>query len=185
LIPEAERGEILDYVSEAKIAGVSERTTCQFLGITTKTIQNWRRRGTVDHRKGSVRHVAHRLSHEEEQRFYDTANTEGFRDLTPEQIVAHLAGNGMYLGSVSTLYRILKKRKALQHRHESKKPVASTCPQYIPVTAPNQVWSWDITWLKTDVHGRFFYAYTIIDLFDRYILDSRLFIPMTFFHYII
>jgi len=37
----------------------------------------------------------------------------------------------------------------------------------LPVTGPNQVWSWDITWLKTDVSGLFLYAYSIIDLFDR------------------
>jgi putative transposase len=40
-------------------------------------------------------------------------------------------------------------------------------PQRIRVTAPNQVWSWDITWLKTDIGGIFYYAYTVIDLFDR------------------
>jgi putative transposase len=130
------------------------------LGISAKTIQNWRRLGTIDQRKGSSRHVTHRLSPEEDQLFYST----------PDQIVAHLAGNGVYLGSASTLYRILRKRKALQHRHESKKAVASGSPHHIPVTGPNQVWSWDITWLKTEVHGLFLYAYTIIDLFDRFIV---------------
>lgn len=85
--------------------------------------------------------------------FYNTANGAEFRDRTPEQVVATLAGRDVYLGSVSTLYRILRKRGALRHRHESKKPAATTSRQHIEVTGPNQVWSWDITWLRNAVHG--------------------------------
>jgi len=97
---------------------VSQCTICAFLDITPKTIQNWRKNGWTDLRKGSARYVAHRLSPEEEQAFYDAANTPRLREKTPEQIVAMLAEEGSYLGSVSTLYRILRKRKALGHRQE-------------------------------------------------------------------
>ncbi len=121
----------------------------------------------IDRRKGSERHVAHKLSAEEEQEFYDTANSPRFQNRTPEQIVAILASEGRYIGSVSSLYRILRKRGALQHRQESKKPRKNTPAETYFVTAPNQVYAWDITWLKTDVKGLFKYAYTIIDLFDR------------------
>ena len=169
MITEEERAEILDYVAEAMRSGVSERGVCRLMGTPPKTLQNWRREGLKDRRKGSARYVAHRLSAEEEQRFYEAANTTEFRDRTPEQIVATLAGRGIYLGSTSTLYRILRKRGALQHRQESKKPAATT-RQHVEVTGPNQVWSWDITWLRTTVHGLFFYAYTIIDLYDRSIV---------------
>lgn len=135
-----------------------------------KTLQNWRRDGLKDRRKGSARHVPHRLSDEEEQLFYSTANDAEFRDRTPEQVVATLAGRSEYLGSASTLYRILRKRGALRHRQESKKPTAATARHHIEVIGSNQVWSWDITWLRTSVHGLFFYAYTIIDLYDRSIV---------------
>jgi len=123
--------------------------------------------GNTDRRKGSTRHVPHRFSLEEEQALYDTANLQRFKDQTAEQIVAKLAEEEIYLGSPSTLYRVLKKRKALEHRQETKKPRPGSKPTPIYVTAPNQVWAWDITWLKTDVKGLFKYAYTIIDLFDR------------------
>jgi transposase InsO family protein len=149
---------------------VSERTTCSFLGITRRTIQNWRRHGVKDKRKGSARHVGHRLSEEQEQEFYDQAISKRFADRTPEEIVATLAGEKIYLGSPATLYRILRKRKALQHRQSSKKPVTAVKAQHLEVTGPNQVWSWDITWLKTDVAGMFKYAYTVMDLFDRVIV---------------
>jgi len=90
--------------------------------------------------------------------------------MTPAQIVATLAGEGTYLASESTLYRILRKRKALEHRRESKKPRATRPAHTYSVTAPDQVYSWDITWLKTDVRGIFLYSYTIIDLYDRSIV---------------
>ena len=151
-------------------AGVSKRGVCRLMGMPPKTLQNWRREGIKDRRKGSARHLPHRLSAEEERRFYDTANNPELRDLTPEQVVATLADRGEYLGSTSTLYRIFRRRGALRHRQESKKPAAATARQRIEVTGPNQVWSWDITWLRTDVQGLLFYAYTIIDLYDRFIV---------------
>jgi len=159
--------EILAYIGEAKRAKVSERTTCLLIGLSPRTIQNWRRQGLRDRRKGSSRHVAHRLSPEEEARFLAEANSKRFADKTPEQIVAELATEGVYIASPSTLYRILRKNAALVHRRESRKPRAGLKPDKIKVTGPNQVWSWDITWLKTEVGGLFHYAYTIIDLFDR------------------
>jgi len=149
---------------------VSERTTCSFLGITRRTIQNWRRQGVTDRRKGSVRHVGHQLSEEQEQEFYEQAISKRFADRTPEEIVATLAGEKIYYGSPATLYRSLRKRKALQHRQSSKKPVSAVKAVHLEVTGPNQVWSWDITWLKTDVTGIFKYAYTVMDLFDRVIV---------------
>jgi transposase InsO family protein len=102
--------------------------------------------------------------------FYTVANSIRFRDLTPEQIVAILSEECNYYGSSSTLYRILRKRKAMQHRQETKKPVKNVKAIPTLVTGPNQVWAWDNTWLKTDVVGLFKYGYTIIDLFDRTIV---------------
>lgn len=149
---------------------MSERSVCELMGLSRRTVQNWRRTGLRDRRKGSPRAVAHRLSAEEEDLFFAMANSPRFADKTPEQIVATLAQEGEYIASASTLYRILRKRKALAHRRESRKPRKGLKPVYIPVSAPNQVWSWDITWLKTDVAGIFLFAYTVIDLFDRSIV---------------
>lgn len=101
------------------------------------------------------------------EEFLEVANSPRFADKTPDQIVAELAQEGRYLGSASTLYRILRRRDALAHRRESRKPRKALKPQRIPVTGPNQVWSWDITWLKTEVDGIFHYAYTVIDVYDR------------------
>jgi len=171
LVPQSIRKEVLGYVDEAIAKGISERRTCKYLELNRKTIQNWRRHeGTTDKRKGSDRFVKHRLAALEEETFYDAANSPRFRDHTPEQIVATLAEEGIYYASASTLYRILRKRKAVQHRLETKKPTKNTKAVPILVTGPNQVWAWDITWLKTDVVGLFKYGYNIIDLYDRVIV---------------
>lgn len=98
------------------------------------------------------------------------ATNKRFADRTPEQIVATLAEEGIYVASASTLYRVLRKYKALAHRQESRKPRKAIKTAYRDVTGANQVWSWDITWLKTPVAGIFLYAYTIIDLYDRSIV---------------
>ena len=161
---------MLDYLAMAREAGVSERAICELLGLSRRTVQNWRRNGLRDRRKGSPRSVAHRLSAAEEELFFTVANSPRFVDKTPEQIVATLAQEGTYIASASSLYRILRKRKALAHRRESRKPRKALKPAYIPVSEPNQVWAWDITWLKTDVAGIFLFAYTVIDLFDRSIV---------------
>lgn len=83
---------------------------------------------------------------------------------------AILAQENTYIASASTFYRVLGEHGALEHRRESKKPNTGKKIEKIKVTGPNQVWAWDITWLKTDVVGAFLYAYSIIDLFDRSIV---------------
>lgn len=98
------------------------------------------------------------------------ATSKRFADCTPEQIVATLSQEGIYIASVSSMYRLLRRRGALTHRSESKKPQAVRESAQLEVTGPNQFWAWDITWLKTPVRGMFLYAYTIIDLFDRSIV---------------
>jgi putative transposase len=123
-----------------------------------------------DRRKGSVRFVPHRLSPEERERVYQIATDTRFADMAPELIVAKLAEEKTYIASASTFFRVLREKRALEHRRESRKPRKGGRPEKIEVTGPNQVWSWDITWLKSEVTGIFYYAYSIIDLYDRTIV---------------
>lgn len=123
-----------------------------------------------DQRKGSKRVVTHRLTEAEEEKVTATLNSSRFCDMTPAMIVAILAQEGTYIASESTMYRIMRKKNLLAHRQKSKSPRTSKQPERIDVTGPNQVWSWDITWLKTAVKGQFYFAYTIIDIYDRSIV---------------
>lgn len=100
------------------------------------------------------------------------ANSEEFASLPPSQIVPILADQGKYLASESTVYRILKKSSQQHHRGRAKKPstrqVTSHC-----ATGPNQVWSWDITWLPAPVKGKYFYWYMVLDIFSRKIVGHE------------
>jgi putative transposase len=133
-------------------------------------VQRWRSVGLGDRRKGAPKRVPRQLSAEERERLYRTATEQRFQEMTPAEIVPTLLDEGIYLASERTLYRLLKAREALAPRQESRVPVKHPRPSALVATAPNQVWTWDITWLRTEVRGLFKFAYVIEDLFDRSIV---------------
>ena len=104
-------------------------------------------------------------------------NSAPFRDLTPNQIVPRLADEGVYLASESTIYRILREEKQLEHRGRQKVPVrhGSAASRSHVATGSNQVWSWDITYLTTPVRGVFFYLYLIMDIWSRKIVGFEVY----------
>jgi putative transposase len=83
--------------------------------------------------------------------------------------VATLADEGTYLCSESTMYRLLRKNNLLTHRQKSKKPTSYSKTPLI-ATGPNKIWSWDITYLKAEGRGRFYFLYLIVDIFSRKIM---------------
>jgi transposase InsO family protein len=149
------------------VEGAREEAACDLVGISIRTLQRWRCDGLEDRRKGSEKHTPRKLPPEVVEAVYKTANEDRFADQTPEQVVATLAAEATYLASASTVYRVLRARNAVNRRQDSKTPVVSKQPEERVATAPNQVWTWDITWLTTEVKGIWFYAYVIMDLFDR------------------
>lgn len=98
-------------------------------------------------------------------------NQPEYRDLPVKQIVPRLADQGEYLASESTMYRILREEGQLKHRSNAK-PRVHQRPRELVATGPNQLWSWDITYLKSPIAGAFFYAYTVVDVFSRKIVGS-------------
>ena len=87
--------------------------------------------------------------------------------MPPCEIVPALADEGRYIASESSFYRILRDEKMQNHRGRSQTPGKNGKPTSYTATAPNQVWTWDITYLRGPVKGIFFYLYLIIDLFSR------------------
>ncbi len=97
------------------------------------------------------------------------ANSKEYRGLSPKQIVPRLADEGVYLASESTVYRILRSERQLTHRSSARAPTPRPKPTCV-ATGPNQLWSWDITYLKSTVRGRFFYLYLMIDVWSRKVI---------------
>lgn len=89
--------------------------------------------------------------------------------MSPAQIVPRLADKGIYLASESTFYRLLNDMKMNRHR-ESSQPVTRTRPTEHVARGPNQVWSWDITYLPLQIRGLFLYLYLVLDVYSRKIV---------------
>ncbi len=133
-------------------------------------MENWKKHGVKDKRKGATKRVHRKLSEEEREEILKVCESERFRDMTPHQIVAILAQEGSYYGSESTFYRILKEENKLHHRENTRPKRKVNKPPELVARGPNQVWSWDITWLPTEVKGVFLFAYVVIDIYDKTIV---------------
>lgn len=81
-----------------------------------------------------------------------------------------LADEGIFLASESTMYRILREAKLQTRRGPARAPAKKTAPPSHCAEAPNRVWSWDITYLRSNVRGCFFYLYMCVDVFSRKIV---------------
>lgn len=140
------------------------------LGIDSRTLQRWRRQDIgEDQRTGPKTPPANKLSDAEQQHILAVVNSPRFRDLSPKQIVPQLADDGIFLASESTIYRLLRLNAQLEHRGPAR-PATHRRPDELVASGPNQVWCWDITWLPSPIRGKFFYLYTIIDVFSRKIV---------------
>lgn len=93
-----------------------------------------------------------------------------YADLPPSQIVPSLVDRGIYIASESTIYRILRNEHMQNHRGRSKPPEKVNYPTTHIATAPNQVWTWDITYLDSHIRGLYYKLYMIMDIFSRKIV---------------
>lgn len=162
---------ILAYIDEAVAAGARQSEAAKLLGLDQRTIQRWRALpGGEDRRRGPKRTPANKLSAGERTKILEVVNSPEFRDLSPKQIVPTLADRREYLASESTVYRILREEHLLAHRQKSRAPSKRHRPQEYVATGPNQVWTWDITYLRTPVRGLFHYLYMVVDVWSRKIV---------------
>ena len=99
----------------------------------------------------------------------DLLNSEQFVDSSPRQVYGTLLDEGRYLCSVSTMYRILRAYQEVRERRNQKQNPVYKKPELL-ATGPNQVWSWDITKLRGPVPHVYYYMYTILDIFSRYVV---------------
>jgi transposase InsO family protein len=161
---------VLESVEAATVAGARRQESCRLLGLDARTVQRWRADSDgADRRTGPKHAPSNKLSRAEEREILQVANSPEFRDLSPKQIVPQLADQGRYVASESSFYRVLRAEDQMAHRGPTRPPVAHR-PREHEATGPNQVWSWDITYLRTDVRGIFLYLYLIVDVWSRKIV---------------
>jgi putative transposase len=114
-----------------------------------------------------------RLDDAERQHLLDTLHLAEFADQPPSEVYATLLGRGEYLASIRTMYRVLAEAGENKDRRNQRAPQQHTMPS-LTATAPNQIWTWDITKLATVEKGVFLMAYVIIDLFSRFVVGWML-----------
>ena len=164
--------EVLLLVQEAQDNGARLKAICNYIDLTEKTIQRWKNREDLqDKRKGPTTSPA-KLSLDEEKEVLQVANSKEFRSQSPHQIVPKLADRGIYIASESTFYRILRKHDQLHPRGKEQYRGGKSAP-ILKASGPNQVYSWDITYLKTGIRGQFYYLYLMMDIWSRKIVGYR------------
>lgn len=143
--------------------GIAE--TCAALGIPKATY--YRRLKPPRQQKSKV--VPRALSSEERQTVLTTLHEPRFVDLAPGEVYAMLLDEGAYLCSERTMYRILAENQEIRERRNQLRHPKYAAPELL-ATAPNQLWSWDITKLKGPAKWTYFYLYVILDVFSRYVV---------------
>jgi len=166
---------ILAAIAEAQAHGARLAQACRVVGISARTVERWRARPEGDDRRcGPHRRPHNALSPAEEAQVLSVLACPRYAGLSPKQWVPQLADEGLYLASESTFYRLQRRyglgsrQRRLTHTH-----VTRACTVH-RATRPNQVWSWDITWLPTVVRGLYFRLYLVMDVWSRRIVGWRL-----------
>ena len=109
------------------------------------------------------------LSETERKQVLNILHTERFIDKAPTEAYATLLDEGAYHCSVRTMYRILAEAGEVRERRNQARHPKYQAPELL-ATAPNQVWSWDITKLRGPVKWSYYYLYVILDIFSRYVV---------------
>lgn len=164
-----QREEMVADIEQARQAGARLKTACMELGLSSRTFERWQQEGIVraDGRPDAARpEPAHKLSEQEREQVLAVCHEPRFTDLPPAQIVPRLADEGVYIASESSFYRVLRAAQEQHHRGRAKASSAAE-PQRHVAYGPNEIWSWDVTYLPSKVRGMFFYLYAVIDLFSR------------------
>lgn len=162
---------IMAAVAAAQRDGACLARACAALGISVRTVERWRRQpDSEDLRRGPRRRPHNALSPAEEAQVVTVLTSARYAGVSPKQLVPQLADEGLYLASESTMYRVQRRhglrttRRPLVRRHVTR------ANQVHRATRPNQVWSWDITWLPTPVRGKYLYLYLVMDVWSRRIV---------------
>lgn len=148
---------------------VGKKTACEAFDIARASFYRYHS-GNTNRKKTSFKRPPLALNQDEKIKILDILHSEKYQDKAPYQIYAGLLDEGIYHCSIRTMYRILseehdgvkERRRQVQRRNHIK-------PELL-ATGPNQVWSWDITKLKSVNKWTYFYLYVIMDIFSRYVV---------------
>lgn len=147
------------------------KPTCEALGVSRATF--YRRQEPVKKCQQPRPTPPRALSADEQTKVLAVLDSERFVDRAPAEVVATLLDQGTYLCSERTMYRLLAGRAEVKERRNQRRHPSYAKPELV-ATAPNQVWSWDITKLLGPKKWTYYYLYVLIDLFSRKVVGWML-----------
>ncbi len=148
-------------------AEVGVRPSCEALGVSRAT---WYRHTRPDQTPKRPRPTPPRsLTDDEREAVVQTLCSPRFVDRAPAEVYATLLDEGDYLCSERTMYRILADAAPVRERRNQLRHPEYAKPELV-ATAPNQVWSWDITKLRGPQKWTWYYLYVLLDIFSRYVV---------------
>src|SRR6516225_7850012 len=161
-------------IEQACADGARLAPACALAGIDVRTLRRWKVGDGLlqgDRRPDADRPIpSHALSEAERVRIIEIANEPRFAETPPARIVPALADEGVYLASESSFHRVLRAHGQMNRRGRAQPPRTSRPPTTHIAIRPGDVWCWDLTFLPTQIQGRWFYFYLILDLYSRKIV---------------
>jgi putative transposase len=149
------------------------RAACEAVGAAQASYYRRHRQSPAPQRPEPIAHKQRRqpraLTETEQQAILDTLHSDRFVDLAPAEVWATLLDEGVYLGSISTFYRLLRRAGESRERRRQATHPATVKPELVSCQ-PNSVWSWDITKLRGPAKWTYYYLYVILDIFSRYVV---------------
>ena len=158
----------------AELAGrIGVRDACLAVGASQAGYYRRHRLSPAPQRPAPIPHRDRRqpraLSAPEQQAILDVLHSDRFVDMSPAEVWATLLDDGVYLGSQSTFYRLLRQAGETRDRRRQATHPATVKPELVAYQ-PNSVWSWDITKLLGPAKWTYYHLYVILDIFSRYVV---------------
>lgn len=161
---------MMDAYRALTAAGTSTRAAARVTGIARASADRDRKRPSPLRPAGRV--PANALSQAERSVVLQVLDSPEFVDAAPAQVYAALLDQGVYIGSIATMYRVLREHLQVRERRRQARHRPRARPELV-ATGPGQVYSWDITKLAGPVKGVYYDAYVMIDVYSRYIVGVR------------
>ncbi len=148
---------------------MSIKEQCVAFGLSEATYYRWKKSQDEPATRNEKSRNCRRLHPAEEAKVLEVLCEDRFMDMAPNAINATLLDEGVYLCSTRTMYRVLERNKAVKERRNQRVHPEYKKPELL-ATGPNQLWSWDITKIRTGKKWCYHYLYVIMDVYSRYVV---------------
>lgn len=158
---------MVSAVEVAGLTGIAPVTAA--LGLSRATFYRRRRPAPNTTVPRSRRRPPRALNEAERVEVLSVLHSEEFVDRAPVEVYTTLLDRGQYLCSPRTMYRVLAENREVRERRNQRRHPQYAKPELV-ATGPNQVWSWDITKLRTFEKWVYHYLYVLLDIYSRYVV---------------